>query len=153
MAASLDPIRRNNLFFTCLVLIVLYGCALPLVWFEYRLTPPYGVERISGRYAEIELLFRCPAWFLLTLSSLALLALGLNLTEFTRIPHRILLAVFAICGSFYLWGIFASPERMKPQFGIWVALVNNIAALALTYRAAFIPQAARVSVSGGRLSK
>jgi hypothetical protein len=63
------------------------------------------------------------------------------------------LAVFAMCGSFYLWGILASPERMKPQFGIWVALVSNIAALVLTYRAAFIPQAGRVSVPGGRLSK
>jgi hypothetical protein len=142
-SAASNRAYRNSLFFAITLLVVFYACALQLVWFAYvpGNNPVFGEVGVKGGHAEIDMLFRCPAWFLLTVSSLALLTLVFNVAGLTRIPRMAPIAALVVCGGFYLWGILEPFPPAKPQIGIWVAFLNTIAAIGL----AFISPDGRVS--------
>jgi hypothetical protein len=137
-----ERLRRNNLLFAYAVMIVLFVSSLWLDWFVQIFDAPhFQVIPIRGTRASLEMLFRCPVWFLLLCSSLSSLAVALNFAGITKIHRRVPIVVLAICGGFFSYGIWSSAAAVHSQIGIWIALLTTAVALG----GAFIPPAGRVS--------
>ena len=124
--------KRNNLLTLCTLLAVLFLCGIPMVWCTI-VVPRLPAQDLTGINDTIHLLWDAPVWFLIVISTSAMIISALNVSGVTSISPFVPTVALLFSGVHYVAKLFTATEYYQTGSGPLFAIVNTVLALWLTF--------------------